>query len=105
MAKGIVSMDEEFGLVEEAPVAKKGKKRYTIFVDEEENAPNFISVGVNGKVWQIMRGVDVPGIPEEVIEVLRNAVAYRLIQTQDPSTGLVNTREQSFHRVPWRIVG
>ena len=105
MAKSMVSLDEEFGLTEEQPTGKKVKKRYTIFVDEEENAPNYISVGVNGKAWQIMRGVDVPGIPEEVIEVLKNAVAYRLVQSIDPVTGLVNTREQSFHRVPWRIVG
>lgn len=103
--------EDEFGLNLEEPVSKKdtkkpaAKKLYTIFVDEEENQSNFIPVSVNGKAYQIQRGVDVHNVPEEVIEVLRNAVAYRLVQTTDPVTGLINTREQSFHRVPWRIVG
>lgn len=103
--------NDEFGLNLEEPVAKKdskkapAKKLYTIFVDEEENQPNFIPVGVNGKQWQIQRGVDVPNVPEEVVEVLRNAVASRLVQTTNPVTGLIETREQSFHRIPWRIVG
>lgn len=104
-----MSVDEFAVDLEEKGAGKKGKKSsaklYTIFVDEEENQPNFLTVGVNGKAWQIQRGVDVPNIPEEVIEILRNAVASRLVQTTDPVTGLVNTREQSFHRIPWRIVG
>ncbi len=110
MAKGNAVMDE-FGLglsEDEAPAKslkskKESRKMYTIFVDEEENQPNFITVGVNGKVFQIMRGVDVD-VPEEVIEVLKNAIATRLVQTTHPVTGLIESREQSFNRVPYRIV-
>lgn len=100
-------MEDEFAVpVEKAnKVAKSQKKSYTIFIDEEENELNSVKVGVNGKIWQLKRGVDIPDVPEEVIEVLRNAKASRIVQSVNPTTGLIESKTQDFHRIPWRIVG
>lgn len=110
MAKGKPMDEFGLGLDEEnveasapAAVAPKKRKMYTIFVDEEENQLNYVFVGVNGKGYQIPRGIDVE-VPEEVIEVLKNAQATRLVQTTNPVTGLIDSREQTFSRIPYRIV-
>ena len=109
MAKGKETMDE-FGLgldatapVEDVKPAGKKRRMFTIFIDEEENEPNFAKVGVNGNFFQIPRGMDIE-VPEEVIEVLKNSVATRLVQTTNPGTGLIESREQSYTRIPYRIV-
>lgn len=100
-------MEDEFAVPMEQPkkVVKQAKKSYTIYIDEEENELNSVKVGVNGKIWQLKRGVDIPDVPEEVIEVLRNAKATRLVQSTNPITGLIDSKTQDFHRIPWRIVG
>ena len=106
------TMDEfSAGLLEDAPAedkkAVKGKKSerklFTIFVDEEEQQPNYITVGVNGKQYQIKRGEDVD-VPAEVIEVLKNATAERLVQRTNPVTGAVESTYQKYNRIPYRIV-
>lgn len=64
--------------VEEAPAeeapAPKAKKYRIIIANQDgvENTP-FVKVGVNGRVWQINREQEAV-VPEEVMEVLRNAV-------------------------------
>jgi CRISPR/Cas system-associated exonuclease Cas4 (RecB family) len=88
---------------QEAPKKSAKARMYTIFVDEEENELNFIKVAVNGVPYQIQRGVDVI-VPESVVEVLRNAIAERLVQTTNPVTGLIDSKIQNYSRIPWRIV-
>jgi hypothetical protein len=91
----------------EEPV--KGRKRAsssptrTIIIDEVEGGENFEVVGVNGKVYQIQRGVEV-AVPQEVVEVLRTAVATRFVKVkrEDGETDLVPRQHSA---IPWRLVG
>jgi hypothetical protein len=85
-----------------APIDPKANY-ITIHVDEETGQSNYLPVGVNGKIYKIMRGVDV-SVPPEVVEVLRNAIAHRLVQTTNPVTGLIDSVEQAYSPYPWRVV-
>lgn len=82
--------------------APKAEARKVIIIDEEEGKPNFETVGVNGKIYQIQRGVEV-AVPDSVIHVLENAVADRLVQIQLPD-GRTDRQLRSYQSIPFRIV-
>lgn len=80
------------------PVSAAGKKNDTVrkkdwptitIQSKDPQDPSHHPVGVNGKVWLIMR--DVPAqVPPEVLEVLQHAVEIRLVRkpTLDPNEHL-----------------
>lgn len=80
---------------------KGGAVRYLVEIDEQEGMTNSQEVGVNGKVYQIKRGEPVE-INEECMEVLRNSVAERIVQT-DTGHG-VESRRQKYTAVPYRVL-
>ena len=51
---------------------------------EDRSGENDVIVGVNGRAWQLKRGVDLP-VPWRVVEALQNAIGESV--RQDPSTG------------------
>lgn len=83
--------------------APKAGRRYTIVIDEVEGAENYEVVGVNGVTHQLMRGVPIE-VGEDVVEVLRNAIATRWVKVQreDGRTDLV---PRNYSTIPWRMVG
>jgi hypothetical protein len=89
-------------------VGKEGKrdasaeKRFLIEIDEVEGRPNFEVVGVNGTIYKIKRGEPVE-VPESVLEVLNNAVAERLVQTESGVGGIVTSRRK-YSSVPFRML-
>ncbi len=82
--------------------AAKAEERVTIVIDEEQGKPNFEVVGVNGKVYQIQRGVEV-AVPVEVVTVLENAIASRLIEVKLPD-GRVDRQLRDYQAIPFRVV-
>ena len=74
-----------------------------IIIDEVEGQPNFETVGVNGVVYKIQRGVEVP-VPRSVVEVLRNAVATKYTRVKRPD-GLEDLQRRNLSSIPWRLVG
>lgn len=84
-------------------VAAKQKQRMRkIIIDEVEGETNSEVVGVNGVFYQIQRGVEVE-VPESVVEVLRNAIGTRWVQTQR-ADGRVDLVPRSYSTIPWRLV-
>jgi len=82
----------------------KAQKRYDIRIDPQDGEPRDIKIGVNGKVYQIWRGV-VVAVPEEVVEVLKNAVAAKLVTMFDPKSGAPTGQEwQDQSAVPYSIL-
>lgn len=68
-------------------------------VDTEDNSgKNDVLVGVNGRAWQIKRGVDV-SVPHRVVEALRNAVAD-IIRHDDEG----NIQSRRAERFPFHVV-
>jgi hypothetical protein len=46
-------------------------------IDGADRLGNIIEGGVNGYMFALQRGVDIPDVPEPILEVLRNAgIAY-----------------------------
>lgn len=96
--------DLDLGLdeVTAAPVEEKidwDKKKAVIFIDQEEGKPNYEFIGVNGKGFQVMRGVEVT-VPLSVVHVLENAVATRSIT--DDQGRVVG--QQNYHAIPFRVI-
>jgi hypothetical protein len=122
-------MDEDLVFGDAAPVAKKATKKPAVrkvkaevidhtpvkddaksqkgwpivWIDAVEGMPNYEVVGLNGEVYKIMREVEVP-VPHAVAEILRHAVAERLVQTHNPAGG-ITTKMQKYSTIPWRVVG
>lgn len=73
--------------------------RVNIVIDESSNPsdPSRAFVSVNGRAYDIKRGVETP-VPPEVVEALTNAVSDKVYQTPD---GEVHTRPTQ--RFPFRI--
>lgn len=92
-------------VVDETPKAGKNEQSGwpIVWIDAVEGLPNYETVGVNGKVYQIMREIEVP-VPPEVVEVLRNAIGTRLIDAAHPAGGITR-KVQKFSAIPWRLVG
>lgn len=93
------------------PVAPKGpgkhavktQKRYDIRIDPQDGEPRDIKIGVNGKVYQIWRGTIV-SVPEEVVEVLRNAVATKLVTVFDNAGNPAGQEWQDQSAVPYSVL-
>lgn len=104
--KDAVKTNNEFelsdieGLGEELP---KSEPTRIIFVDEEKGAPNYIFVGVNGKFYQIKRGVEVP-VPQSVVNVLSDSVATCYVPTTDPVTNVITLIPQKRYITPFRVI-
>ena len=92
--------DEFVVLVDEA--AEPKEQRIKIVVDEEDNQLNYVAVGVNGKVYQIMRGVEVE-VPLSVVKVLENAKATRLVK-EIGGDGKATYVPRSYNTVPFRVL-
>jgi len=97
--------DETTGEV--APIkaipAAPAEKRYRLVIEEEENALNYVPVGVNGVVYQIMRGIEVE-VPKSALDVLEQARAARPTQERQQD-GSIRTFVKNFNRYPYRVLG
>lgn len=83
--------------------APQREKRFRLIIEEEENALNYVPVGVNGVVYQIMRGVEVV-VPQAVLDVLEQAKASRVTQERQPD-GTMHKYVKTFNRYPYRVLG
>ncbi len=88
-------------LEDAAPNSKEDK--IAIMIDEVEGMPNYEPVGVNGKIYQIKRGVKV-NVPASVVHVLENAIATRTVQSTDQATGELISTARDYSAIPWRRV-
>lgn len=97
--------NEETGEVEpiKAIPADKTEKMFRLVIEEEENQLNYVPVGRNGVVFQIMRGVEVV-VPKWVIDGLEQARASRVVQTRQADGTILGT-VRSFNRYPYRVLG
>lgn len=112
-AKAKAKAEPEQGEVAAAPVSIKGPVAQitktpradwpVIVLDEEANGENYKFVGVNGIGFQIQRGVEV-AVPPEILGVLNDATATRLVQIKDPATGSVYTKKQHYAGTPYRVI-
>jgi hypothetical protein len=89
--------------VKDAPVKDRKAGWPIIWVDAVEGMPNYQEVGVNGEIFKIMREIEV-AVPPSVVEVLRNSIGTRLVDTPHPAGGITR-RKQQFSTIPWRLVG
>ncbi|KGO32764.1 hypothetical protein JT06_18510 [Desulfobulbus sp. Tol-SR] len=81
--------------------AQKPETKVRIMIDEVSGLSNYEVVAVNGKVYQIKRGVPVE-VPPEVVHVLENAQMTILEQRKNPLTGLTEEVPRTFSAIPWR---
>lgn len=97
--------NEDTGVVEpiKAIPAAPTEKRYRLVIEEEENALNYVPVGVNGVIYQIMRGIEVV-VPKSVLDVLEQARAARPTQERQQD-GTMRTYVKNFNRYPYRVLG
>lgn len=95
--------DEELDVVAPA-VAASQDDMVTIMIDEVPGMSNYETVGANGVMYQIKRGVPVK-VPRVVVNVLKLAVLTHDEVFKDPITGDRTTRSYNRSSIPWRIVG
>jgi len=81
--------------------AKQPKRKITI--DEVEGGLNYETVSCNGVDYQIMRGEEV-SVPQCVVDILKDSVAYRLVKTKRPD-GTEDFVKKKYCPIPWRLVG
>lgn len=102
-AKKVATPVADAILAPSAPAKARKSGWPIVWIDAVEGQPNYEVVGVNGEVFQIIREEEVP-VPPSVVEVLRNAIAERIVQTHTPSGGVM-TKRQKYSAIPWRLVG
>ena len=85
------------------PVKPKGKDMVRIMIDEVPGMNNYEVVGVNGKVYQIKRGVPVE-VPREVMTTLECCQMTVVEQKKNKYTGESEDVVRHFSAVPWRRV-
>lgn len=90
-------------IIDGSKVMDTDEKYVTIYIDEESGQPNYVPVGHNGTVFQIMRGVDVK-VPVKVVDVLKDAIAHRIVQVVNPHTGNKESVMRPYNAVPFRII-
>jgi hypothetical protein len=90
-------------ILDGSKVMDADEKYVTIYIDEESGQPNYVPVGHNGTVFQIMRGVDVK-VPVKVVDVLKDAIAHRIVQVVNPHTGNKESVMRPYNAVPFRII-
>jgi hypothetical protein len=93
-----VSFQEE----EEAVKAPVAAKRVKIIIHEQDGDDGSfdVKVGVNGRAYQIKRGVEVD-VPPEVVHVLDNAIVTRIVK--DPDTNREITKD--VRRFNYSVIG
>ena len=75
--------------------------RVRIIIDQVKGMSNYETVGVNGRIYQIKRGEPV-WVPQEVVNVLQDAVMTDTIITRHPVTGERVEEVRHFSAIPWR---
>ena len=75
--------------------------RVRIIIDQIKGMSNYETVGVNGRIYQIKRGEPV-WVPQEVVNVLQDAVMTDTIITRHPITGERVEEVRHFSAIPWR---
>jgi len=96
------------GKGKEAKKVYKGKPEYappyfTVNIAHVEHLPAWETVGVNGEVLQITRGVDVPNIPAAHMHVLKNSIASRQVTIKN-NDGTERTEWQPYPSIPFSVV-
>ena len=81
----------------------KGKDTVRIMIDEVPGMNNYEVVGVNGKVYQIKRGIPVD-VPREVMTTLESCQMTVVEQKKNKYTGESEDVTRHFSAVPWRRV-
>jgi len=84
-------------------VKPKGKDTVRIMIDEVPGMNNYEVVGVNGKVYQIKRGIPVD-VPREVMTTLESCQMTVVEQKKNKYTGESEDVTRHFSAVPWRRV-
>ena len=64
---------------------------------------NFETIGHNGDVIQVKRGVPVE-VHEKYVHVLELAAGTTVVERKDPITGEKLEDTRSFSSIPWRLV-
>lgn len=98
--------------VEDDPTAANSsrastKKRIRIILDEGMGQHDLrtVPVGVNGRTYQIRRGVEVD-VPPEVVEVLKHAIETKTIPMVDENTGFTKgSYQRDVRRFPYQVQG
>jgi len=85
------------------PKEKRKVKKYRIMINEQDGELNYLPVGVNGKVYQIMRGVEVV-VPEEVVDVLRNAITDKVIR-EPQQDGTIKREVRKVPYISYQVLG
>ena len=85
------------------PAKPKGKDMVRIMIDEVPGMNNYEVVGVNGKVYQIKRGVPVE-VPREVMTTLECCQMTIVEQKKNKYTGESEDVVRHFSAIPWRRV-
>lgn len=75
--------------------------RVRIIIDQVKGMSNYETVGVNGRIYQIKRGEPVY-VPQEVVNVLQDAVMTDTIITRHPITGERVEEVRHYSAIPWR---
>ena len=106
-AAGVAEDPKEEGTPGEATSSKASTKaRYQIIVEESNNPgdPMEITPSVNGRMYQIRRGIPVD-LPPEVLEVLDNAVQTALIQQYDQNGKPIGWTTRDNRRFAYTFIG
>lgn len=84
----------------------RGDPRYLIHIPvietEDESGSMDVEVGVNGRAWKIMRGVDA-SVPARVVEALKNARGLSIRHVPD-THGNVDVTETPFQRHGFNVL-
>ena len=80
---------------------RKADDRVRIIIDQVKGMSNYETVGVNGRIYQIKRGEPVY-VPQEVVNVLQDAVMTDIIITRHPITGERVEEVRHYSAIPWR---
>jgi len=90
-------------LTETSPEPKEAEAedKVRIIIDEIAGMSNYETVGVNGKMYQIKRGVPV-WVPKSVVSVLECAVMTQTEIRRHPVTGERDEITRNFSAIPWR---
>lgn len=83
--------------------AKPEKGKIRIMIDEVAGMSNYETVGVNGNIIQIKRGVPV-WVKPEYVHALENAVMTHIEKRENPLTGENDTVVRHYAAIPWRRV-
>jgi len=87
------------------PVIKEdenGLPYRSIRIEQEHEKENYLPVGHNGKVYQIMRGIPVE-VPQCVVDVLNDCIGSKLVDKSDGMGG-VDKVLQDYHAIPFSLL-